>query len=298
MCKSSSLAFVLLFAFLFRLETLSIKLILIIATMTVGVVMMVAGETAFNALGFILVISAAFFSGFRWGLTQILLLRNPATSNPFSSIFYLAPLMFLSLLLIALPVEGPRPLAAGLAALTEAKGTFTGIAILLFPGLLAFLMTSSEFALLQRTSVVTLSICGIFKEVVTISAAAFVFHDPLTPINVSGLLVTIASIAAYNYIKITKMRLDAKPNAVQYDGDVGAREPMLTAMEGAVADGVGQAGAQQRPQPRISISGRVPAAVRPPSVSIQLPREALHDLHVGVSSPARTSPVKRPEDLE
>ena len=199
-----------MFAFLFRLESPSLKLILIIATMTIGVVMMVAGEAAFDALGFILVIAAALFSGFRWALTQILLLRNPATSNPFSSIFFLAPIMFLSLAIIALPVEGPVKLREGLATLAEGKGVISTICILVFPGILAFLMTSSEFALLQRTSVVTLSICGIFKEVVTITAAGIVFRDPLTPINISGLLVTIASIAAYNYIKITKMRNDAR----------------------------------------------------------------------------------------
>ncbi|KAL2045023.1 hypothetical protein N7G274_002798 [Stereocaulon virgatum] len=239
MCKSSSLAFVLMFAFLFRLESPSIKLVLIIATMTIGVIMMVAGETLFNAVGFILVIAAAFFSGFRWALTQILLLRNPATSNPFSSIFFLAPIMFLSLLIIALPVEGPRELAKGLGALTEAKGVFMSIVILIFPGMLAFLMTSSEFALLQRTSVVTLSICGIFKEVVTITAAGIVFHDPLTPINISGLLVTIASIAAYNYIKITKMRKDARKEiegnqqlGEEVDENGEAAAPMLSPRNG------------------------------------------------------------------
>ena len=210
MCKSSSLAFVLIFAFIFRLESPSIKLVTIIATMTFGVVMMVAGEVEFNALGFILVILAAFFSGFRWSLTQILLLRSPATSNPFCSILFLAPVMFLSLAIIAIPVEGIMKLAQGLSTLFEAKGGLFGIAILLFPGILAFLMTASEFALLQRTSVVTLSICGIFKEVVTISAAGIVFHEPLTPINISGLVVTITSIAAYNYLKITKMRQEAR----------------------------------------------------------------------------------------
>ena len=209
MCKSSSLAFVLLFAFLFRLETPSIVLILIITTMTIGVVLMVAGETAFNGLGFVLVISAAFFSGFRWALTQILLLRNPATSNPFSSIFFLAPVMFISLLAIAIPVEKPGALLEGLSHLASERGNFATFLILLFPGIIAFLMTSSEFALLQRTSVVTLSICGIFKEVVTITAANVIFGDKLTPINVSGLLITIVSIAAYNYIKIKKMRADA-----------------------------------------------------------------------------------------
>lgn len=74
-------------------------------------------------------------------------------------------------------------------------------------------MTTAEFALLKRTSVVTLSICGIFKEVVTISAAGAVFGDALTPVNISGLIVTLASIAAYNYLKITKMRSDAREKA-------------------------------------------------------------------------------------
>src|SRR6187551_924383 len=177
MCKSSALAFVLLFAFVFRLETPTWKLVGIIATMTVGVIMMVAGEVEFKLGGFILVISAAFFSGFRWGLTQILLLRNPATSNPFSSIFFLAPIMFVTLLSIAIPVEGFGELFAGLKLLADEWGPLKTPVLLLFPGTIAFLMTASEFALLQRTSVVTLSIAGIFKEVVTISTATLVFDD-------------------------------------------------------------------------------------------------------------------------
>ncbi|KAF4201483.1 hypothetical protein CNMCM8927_001469 [Aspergillus lentulus] len=210
MCKSSALAFVLLFAFIFRLETPSVKLIFIIATMTVGVVMMVAGETAFNAVGFALVIASAFFSGFRWGLTQILLLRHPATSNPFSTLFFLTPVMFFSLIIIALTVEGPAKIADGFAALSETHGGVFAVFLLIFPGVLAFCMISAEFALLKRSSVVTLSICGIFKEVITISAAGFVFHDQLTAVNIAGLLITIASIGCYNYMKISKMRSEAR----------------------------------------------------------------------------------------
>ena len=232
MCKSSALAFVLLFAFVFKLETPSVKLVLIIATMIVGVVLMVFGETAFVASGFMLVISSAFFSGFRWALTQILLLRNPATSNPFSSIFFLAPIMFLTLFIIAVPVEGFAPLWEGLGILTQAKGVIGGILLLLFPGTIAFCMTAAEFALLKRTSVVTLSICGIFKEVVTISAAGIAFDDKLTPINIGGLIVTILTIAAYNYIKITKMRKDAREEVHEnLAADRGEGEGMLTSEE-------------------------------------------------------------------
>lgn len=220
MCKSSALAFVLLFAFLFRLESPSFKLIIIIAAMTVGVVMMVAGETAFNALGFALVIASAFFSGFRWGLTQILLLRHPATSNPFSTLFLLTPIMFFTLICIALAIEGPREIYQGYLSLAEKQGTAFGSCLLVFPGVLAFCMISSEFALLKRSSVVTLSICGIFKEVVTISAAGIIFHDKLTTVNMTGLLVTIGSIAAYNYMKISKMRSEAQDSDNDWDRDL------------------------------------------------------------------------------
>lgn len=210
MCKSSVLIFVLTFAFLFRLETPSLRLILIILTMTLGVLMMVAGETAFHALGFTLAISASFFSGFRWALTQILLLRHPATSNPFATLFFLAPIMFVTLLTIACFSETPTAVITGVQLLISSHGIATALALLIVPGCLAFCMIASEFTLLQRTSVVTLSICGIFKEVITISAAAIVFHDELSFVNVSGLLVTIVSIAAYNYIKIFKMRDEAR----------------------------------------------------------------------------------------
>ncbi|KAL9042331.1 MAG: hypothetical protein Q9180_000674 [Flavoplaca navasiana] len=254
MCKSSALAFILIFAFLFRLEQPSLKLILIIATMTAGVIMMVAGEMEFSPIGFFLIISASFFSGFRWALTQILLLRNPATSNPFSTIFYLAPIMFLVLAILAIPVEGFSALGEGLQILTAEHGTVFGIVILLFPGVLAFCMTSSEFALLQRTSVVTLSICGIFKEVVTIATANLVFHDTLTPINVSGLIVTLGSISAYNYLKIRKMRRQAQEEIEQKLGEgEGEQQPML-------AEG-GESEIRAQGPPRIEVNGHVDQAV-------------------------------------
>ena len=220
MCKSSVLIFVLTFAFLFRLERPSLKLILIILAMTLGVLMMVAGETAFHALGFALAISASFFSGFRWALTQILLLRHPATSNPFATLFFLAPIMFVTLFTIALFSETPSAVITGIQILISTHGISTALLLLFVPGCLAFCMIASEFTLLQRTSVVTLSICGIFKEVVTISAAGIIFHDELSFVNISGLIVTIISIAFYNYLKITKMREEARDKVKKRDEDL------------------------------------------------------------------------------
>ncbi|KAF2759964.1 TPT-domain-containing protein [Pseudovirgaria hyperparasitica] len=284
MCKSSALGFVLIFAFLFRLEKPSWKLVGIIATMTVGVIMMVFGETAFRLLGFILVMTASCASGFRWSLTQILLLRNPATSNPFSTSFFLAPVMFVCLLVLALPVEGVPALMEGLHTLMEARGKLMGVLILLFPGCLAFCMTVSEFALLKRTSVVTLSICGIFKEVVMITTASLVFEDTLTPVNISGLIITIASIGTYNWIKIKQMNEDARRDAHLAAVDY---QPVLSSEPSEDSRSGSDLPPRQTTRHLINHSLSIPAGQLFPS-----PQPPM------VDSPARASPVKRPENLD
>ncbi|KAK7204783.1 triose-phosphate transporter family-domain-containing protein [Myxozyma melibiosi] len=204
MVKSSNLVFVLLFAFLMRLERPTFRLIGIITLMTIGVVMMVASETEFVLLGFLLALAAAMLSGLRWSLTQILLKSNAATSNPFSTIFYLAPVMCVTLFLLAIPIEGLGNFIT--APVWREESFIMWVLILVAPGVIAFLMTSAEFFLLNRTNVITLSIVGIFKEVLTIGVSAGVYGDRLTVVNVSGLVLTLIAIALYNYFRIKSMR--------------------------------------------------------------------------------------------
>lgn len=203
-CKSSVIVFILLFAFLFRLEKLSARLVVIIVVMTIGEVMMVLGEISFSMTGFSLVTASAFFSGFRWALTQLLILKHPATSNPISMLFFLSPVVCATLIPISLSLEDPAAIMNSLTALSQVWGRTSGLTILLLPGVLAFCMVLSQFALLKRSSVLTLSVCGILKEVFIISAAGLIFGDQLTPVNVCGVLVIIASVAAYNYTKLTQ----------------------------------------------------------------------------------------------
>ncbi|RUP45223.1 hypothetical protein BC936DRAFT_148459 [Jimgerdemannia flammicorona] len=65
-------------------------------------------------------------------------------------------------------------------------------------------MTIAEFYLIKSTSTITLSVAGISKEVVIISLSVLIYGDVLTPVNLLGLLVSIAGIIAYNYYKFTR----------------------------------------------------------------------------------------------
>ncbi|ORY07123.1 TPT-domain-containing protein [Basidiobolus meristosporus CBS 931.73] len=206
MCKSSSLAFVLMFAFMFKLERPTFSLIGIIFIISFGVLLMVTTETSFALVGFIQVMTAALLGGLRWSLTQILLKKDSmGLHNPILTIFFLAPIMWGALLLCAFYTEGLGDMLNSPFFKDFITSSHTICAILL-GGLMAFLMVSAEFMLISRTSVVTLSVAGIFKEVLTIFVSIVTFGDKVTGVNIIGLCVTLFGIGLYNWLKMHQMK--------------------------------------------------------------------------------------------
>lgn len=93
------------------------------------------------------------------------------------------------------------------------------------------LLTRSTRSLIRRTSVVTLSVAGIFKEASTILLSSSVFGDRLTPVNVSGLIIALLGIGLYNYLKY---RLLVVVGAGASGGEPGgAYEPLARERGGA-----------------------------------------------------------------
>lgn len=147
-------------------------------------------------IGVSLVLLSACMSGLRWALTQIMLKKNKRTKNPILTMLYISPGMCCVLFLVGTVVEGVSNFLN--AEIWEAKGVGMTIVLILIPGLLAFFMTLSEYVLLQYASLLTLSIAGIFKELLTIFVSWVVFGDELSFINIIGLSITFADIVWYN----------------------------------------------------------------------------------------------------
>jgi hypothetical protein len=80
-------------------------------------------------------------------------------------------------------------------------------------------MIMSEFFLIKRTSVVTLSVCGIFKEVATIFISSLVFGDILTIINIIGLCITLFGIGLYNWLKLKMITAKARKETAAIEGE-------------------------------------------------------------------------------
>lgn len=145
MCKSSSLIFVLIFAFAFRLEKFSLRLVAVILVIFGGVLLMVVSETAFVFSGFLLVMTASACSGLRWSLTQMLIRdKNMGMDNPAATIFWLSPIMGLTLATISIVWEGWRNVFAT-PYFDSSASTINTSLLLILPGVLAFCMVMSEF---------------------------------------------------------------------------------------------------------------------------------------------------------
>ncbi|KAI8898098.1 triose-phosphate transporter family-domain-containing protein [Globomyces pollinis-pini] len=213
MVKSAAPVFILLFAYLFGLEKPSLSLTGAIGLICFGVGFMVANDTTFNAFGYFQVQSATILSGLRWSLTQVLLeSEKMGMNNPLATNLFLAPIVCVSLLFSFLSIEGTSDLLASPRMHDMASSLWLLLTISL-GGCIAFLMVNIEFMLISTTSVVTFSITGIFKEIITITAAILVFGDEFTPNMIYGLLISLVGIGAFNYIRIQQMN----QRAVEYE---------------------------------------------------------------------------------
>ncbi|ORY28288.1 triose-phosphate transporter family-domain-containing protein [Naematelia encephala] len=212
MCKSSTLIFVLVFAFLFRLEVYSLRLISVISLISFGVFLMVFNTTSVSIPGIIMVFSASGLAGLRWALTELVMhKRGMGMSNPFATIFWLAPLMAVTLGVVSMIMEGwITVLSTDFFSLEDLRVLKT-IGVIALPGAVAFAMVASEYAIISRAGSVPMSIAGIFKEVSTISISAWVFGDQLTELNIIGVVITVLGISLYSYHKYQKSVTSPQP---------------------------------------------------------------------------------------
>ncbi|KAG5006677.1 hypothetical protein JHK82_024614 [Glycine max] len=228
MCKSAAPIFLLLFAFAFRLETPSVKLLGIILIISVGILLTVAKETEFDFWGFVLVMLAAVMSGFRWCMTQILLqyvfpfwkltfkhrvidyeapgeINTCSLKNPLVLMSYVTPVMAAATALLSLALD-PWDEFRENKYFDNSLHITRSCLLMLLGGTLAFFMVLTEYVLVSVTSAVTVTIAGVVKEAVTILVAVLYFHDQFTWLKGCGLLTIMVGVSLFNWYKYLKLQ--------------------------------------------------------------------------------------------
>ncbi|CAO2197613.1 unnamed protein product [Urochloa humidicola] len=206
MCKSASPIFILLFAFMFRLEKPSFSLLGIMLVVSFGVLLTVAKETEFNLLGFIFIMLAAVMAGFRWSMTQILLQKEEyGLKNPFTLMSHVTPVMAIVTAIISIAMDPWHEFRAS-HFFNSSTHIIRSSLLLLIGGALAFFMVLTEYVLVSVTSAVTVTVAGIVKEAVTILVAVLFFNDPFTWLKGLGLAIIIFGVSLFNLYKYKRFR--------------------------------------------------------------------------------------------
>eukprot|EP00743_Colponemidia_sp_Colp-15_P007362 GILK01007949.1.p1 GENE.GILK01007949.1~~GILK01007949.1.p1 ORF type:complete len:419 (-),score=43.85 GILK01007949.1:215-1471(-) len=197
--KSSTPVFLVLFMFCLRVERFSCRLILTVSIISVGVALAVYGEMRAHINGLIASLTSILLSCLRWTLTQKILHDAESRLTPIQLLYLISPVCFLTLLPAMLIQEGSNVLDSALFYAVDSF--FEIIALLIFGGVLALCLTVAEYAIVRFSSSITLSIAGIFKEILTIIASGMIFGDSLQPINIIGIAISICGISYYIYYR-------------------------------------------------------------------------------------------------
>ncbi|XP_054111397.2 solute carrier family 35 member C2 isoform X6 [Callithrix jacchus] len=258
MTKSSAVLFILIFSLIFKLEELGLltpdsecdepltlktpklaataspssqraALVLVVLLIAGGLFMFTYKSTQFNVEGFALVLGASFIGGIRWTLTQMLLQKAElGLQNPIDTMFHLQPLMFLGLFPLFAVFEGLHLSTSEKIFRFQDTGLLLRVLGSLFlGGILAFGLGFSEFLLVSRTSSLTLSIAGIFKEVCTLLLAAHLLGDQISLLNWLGFALCLSGISLHVALKALHSRGDGGPKPLKGMGSSPDLELLL-----------------------------------------------------------------------
>ena len=121
--------------------------------------------------------------------------------NPVTTMYYVAPAALVCLSIPWLVLEA-GPLRAALAAGTVRVTP----AVLAANALAAAALNLAAFALIGRTSALTMNVAGVVKDWGLIWASASLFGAPVTRLNLAGYGVALAGVASYNVRKYNALQ--------------------------------------------------------------------------------------------
>ncbi|KAG1682483.1 Solute carrier family 35 member C2 [Nymphon striatum] len=211
MSKSSTIIFILIFSIMLGLEKFKKSLVGIVLLIAGGLFMFTFHSTQFNLEGFILVMLAALTSGLRWTLAQLVMQKNEiGLGNPLDMVYHVQPWMILSLIPLFIGFEGESISRSILFNYEDVNVMLQIVGLMSIGAVIAFLMEISEYLLVLHTSSLTLSICGILKEILTLILAVKVNNNKMNSVNMLGLVLCILGISTHVVIKVLNNKKSSK----------------------------------------------------------------------------------------
>ncbi|ORC92357.1 solute carrier family 35, member E3 [Trypanosoma theileri] len=191
--------------FIYR-QTFSTKIKLSLALICIGVAIATVTDSEVNLTGVVIALSALLVTCQYqiWVGTK----QKELECDSCQLLFYQAPLSALLLVPIAYFVEGPK-------LIYPCSDT---VMVILFSGVVAFLVNISIFLVIGKTSPVTYNVLGHFKLCVILFFGYFFFGGDMNVKKLLGVILTLAGVFWYTHLKTASRALEEE-SIIQKDLD-------------------------------------------------------------------------------
>jgi drug/metabolite transporter (DMT)-like permease len=156
------------------------------------------GEAAFSMIGFTFQSLAILFESSRLVLTNILL--KSLKLDPLSSLYYIAPMcsIFIGISFFVFEYDHLP---------WDRFNNISFIAMLAANGFVAFTLNVAVVMLISCTSALTLTLAGIFKDILLVVLSVAIFGSPVTNLQVVGYAVALAGLNLHKEYKTNPTRV-------------------------------------------------------------------------------------------
>lgn len=163
---------------------------------TGGVALASCTELEFHLGGFIAALTACFLTGLKFVLSSQMLAGRYKLDS-INLLYYMAPPSVALLTPICLLLERDSVMNW----VYDPVRTRTDFLLLLFSGVVSYILNVTLFIVLKATSSVTVTVAGNVKTVLVIGVSILMFKNPVTAINMFGCLIAISGCCWYGLIK-------------------------------------------------------------------------------------------------
>jgi hypothetical protein len=159
----------------------------------VGVAVASFGELNFNAYGAALQLGSILAESLRLTLVQLLLQSRGLKLNPITTLYYVSPCCFVFLLVPFFGLE--------LLSIVNDDAVVVNPFYMVTNAIVAFFLNMAVFLLIGKTSALTMNVAGVVKDWMLIGISVWVFHDPVSSVNIGGYVLAFTAVCWYNLTK-------------------------------------------------------------------------------------------------
>ncbi|KEZ43068.1 Uncharacterized protein SAPIO_CDS5149 [Scedosporium apiospermum] len=216
MLKATTPVAVLLSGWLLGVSRPNLKVLLNVSIIAFGILLASIGEIDFVPIGVFFQLGAVVFEATRLSMVQKLLTAE-FKMDPLLSIYYYSPICAVLNFIVALIWDIPKVTAAEFANVG-----FFNFAI---SGMFAFFLNLAAVSLIGKTSAVVLTLCGVLKDILLVTASMIIWGTEVTALQAFGYSISLCGIIYYKlgYDAVKKLFVDAGSSV----SSLGASKPLL-----------------------------------------------------------------------